>query len=64
MFNSPSVAGPSATVSFQNLTPLPPAQPPGPRSPSLQGTNMEELLKGIPPNVSIPTNSDQQPGGW
>ena len=35
---------------------------PGPRSPSLQGTNMEELLKGFPPNVSIPTNSDQQPG--
>merc|ERR1719270_234398 len=59
----PRNAGPSDTVSFQNLTPLPPAQPPGPRSPSLQGTNMEELLKGIPPNVSIPTNSDQQPGG-
>lgn len=38
-------------------------QPTGPRSPSMQGTNMEELLKGIPPNVAIKTISDQQAGG-
>ena len=37
-------------------------QPTGPRSPSMQGTNMEELLKGIPPNVAIKTISDQQAG--
>jgi len=37
-------------------------QPTGPRSPSIQGTNMEELLKGIPPNVAIKTISDQQSG--
>ena len=35
--------------------------PPGPRSPSLQA-NMEELLKGIPPNVAIKTLPDQPPG--
>jgi len=37
-------------------------QPTGPRSPSIQGTNMEELLKGIPPNVAIKTIADQQSG--
>merc|ERR1719350_1440070 len=37
-------------------------QPSGPRSPLLQGTNMEELLKGIPPNVAIKTISEQQTG--
>ena len=26
------------------------------------GTNMEELLKGIPPNVAITTVTEQQPG--
>ena len=31
----------------------------GMRSPSIPATNMEELLKGIPPNVSIPTSSNQ-----
>ena len=35
---------------------------PGPRSPSIQGTNMEELLKGIPPNVAITTVAEQQSG--
>ena len=28
------------------------------------GTNMEELLKGIPPNVNITTVTEQQQGEW
>lgn len=50
---------PGPPVTFQSLAP---AAAPAPRSPVSLGTNMEELLKGIPPNVSIPTTADQQQG--
>ena len=55
---------PGPPVTFQSLAPAAAASTaPAPRSPSLQAANMEELLKGIPPNVSIPTTADQQTGG-
>ena len=47
-------------VTFPSLGQTPGPGPP--RSPSIQGTNMEELLKGIPPNVAITTVADQQSG--
>ena len=59
MINPSLLLGPPVT--FQSLAPAA-APAPAPRSPVSLGTNMEELLKGIPPNVSIPTNADQPPG--
>ena len=59
MINPSLLPGPPVT--FQSLAPAA-APAPAPRSPVSLGTNMEELLKGIPPNVSIPTNADQPPG--
>ena len=59
-----TISCPGPPVTFQSLAPAAAASTaPAPRSPSLQAANMEELLKGIPPNVSIPTTADQQTGG-